>query len=50
MKKYRKFTRKLNWLTQGTHPDLNFIMMMMSKKNNLATLADLHKVNEVLKK
>ena len=50
MKEYRKFTGKLSWLTQGTRPDLSFTALTISKKNNSATIADLHKMNKVLKK
>ena len=50
MKEYRRFTGKLSWLLQVTHPDLNYMILAMSKKNDLATLTDLQKVNKVLKK
>ena len=50
MKEYRRFTGKLSWLAQGTHPDINYIMLVMQNKNNSATLADFQKVNKVLKK
>ena len=47
MKEYRKVKVKLSWLAQGTHPDLNYIMLVI---NDSVTLADLGKVNKVLKK
>ena len=50
MKKYRKCTGKLSWLTQGTRPDLSVTVLTMSRKNNSVMIADLHKVNKVLKK
>ena len=50
MKEYRKFNGKLSWLTQGTRQDLRVTVLTMSRKNNTAKFADLHKVNKVLKK
>ena len=49
MKEYRRFTDKLSQLGQGTCPELNYTLLMMSKKINLATVAYLQKVNKVMK-
>ena len=50
MMEYRRFTGKLNWLDLGTHTDLNYTMLEMSKKNNSAILANIQKVTKVMKK
>ena len=50
MKEYRILTGKLSWLAQGTHLNLNYTMLAMSEKNNSASLADIQKVNKVMKK
>ena len=46
-KEYRKFAGKVSWLAQGTCPDFNFTMLMISKRNNFATLVYLNKVKKV---
>ena len=43
-------TIKLSWLVNSTRPDLSYIAIRMSKKNNSATIRDLRDVNCVLKK
>ena len=50
MKEYKMFTGKLSWLGKRTRPDLSYTVLTMSRKNNAATIADLHKLNKVLKK
>ena len=49
MKEYRRFTDNLSQLGQGACPELNYTLLMMSKKINLATVAYLQKVNKVMK-
>ena len=50
MKIYRKMIGKFNWLAQSTRPDLCYTSLSMAKKNNVATIADLRKINFVMKK
>ena len=50
MKLYRKMTGKIAWLANSTRPDLCYLAMMMSKKNQGATIVDLRAVNLILKK
>ena len=50
MKLYRKYTGKITWLANSTRPDLCYLAMKMSKKNQGATMADLQDINRVLKK
>ena len=50
MKIYRKMIGKFNWLAQSTRPDLYYTSLSMAKKNNGATIADLRKINFVMKK
>ena len=38
MKVYRKMTGKLAWLANSTCPDLSYIALAMSKKNNSAKI------------
>ena len=41
---------KVELVAQRTRPDLSCRVLTMSRKNNSATIADLNKVNKVLKK
>ena len=50
MKQYRKMIGKINWLAQSTRPDLCYTGLSMAKRNNAATIADLRRVNFVMKK
>ena len=50
MKLYRKMTGKIAWLANSTRPDLCYLAMQMSKKNQGATIADLRDVNWILKR
>ena len=50
MKLYRKMTGKLAWLANSTRPDLCYLALQMSKKNNRATITDLRDINQILKK
>ena len=50
MKLYRKMTGKIAWLANSTRPDLCYLAMQMSKKNQGVTIADLRDVNRILKK
>ena len=49
-KEYRKYTRKISWLSQGTRIDLCYSALQLAKKNNSATIADLRNVNKVVEK
>ena len=50
LKEYRKYTGKISWLSQGTRPDLSYSALMLAKKNNSATIADLRNVNKIVGK
>ena len=50
MKLYRKMTSKIAWLANSTRPDLCYLALQMSKKNQGATIADLREVNRILKR
>ena len=50
MKLYRKMTGKIAWLANSTRPNLCYLAMQMSKKNQGATIADLRDVNRSLKR
>ena len=50
MKLYRKMTGKIAWLANSTRPDLCYLAMQMSKKNQGVTIADLRDVNRILRK
>ena len=47
---YRKYTGRISWLSQGTRPDLSYSALMLAKKNNSATIADLRNVNKIVGK
>ena len=50
LKEYRKYTGRISWLSQGTRPDLSYSALMLAKKNNSATIADLRNVNKIVGK
>ena len=50
MKLYRKMTGKLTWLANSTRPDLCYLALRMSKRNQEATISDLRDINRILKK
>ena len=50
MKLYRKYVGKLNWLAENTRPDLAIWSLNLSKQNAKATIGDLKKVNQIVKK
>ena len=50
LKIFRKMTGKLSWLANSTHPDLSYIALAMSKKNNSAQIKDLRDISRVIKK
>ena len=50
LKEYRKYTGRISWLSQGTRPDLSYSALMLAKKNNSATIADLRNVNKIVEK
>ena len=43
-------TGKIAWLANSTRPDLCYLALQMSKKNQGATISDLRDVKHVLKK
>ena len=49
-KKFRGAVGKLNWLQEATRPDLSFDNLNMSMKTKNATVADVNKLNKVIKK
>ena len=48
MKLYRKMTGKLAWLANSTRPDLCYLALQMSNKNQEATISDLRDINQIL--
>ena len=50
LRQYRRFTGKLSWLIQGTHPDLSYTTLAMLKKIDMVTITDLHNINRVIEK
>ena len=50
MKLYWKMASKKAWLANSTRPDLCYLALQMSKKNQGATIADLRDVNRILKR
>ena len=50
LQEYRKYAGKIQWLSQGTRPDLSFTALQMAKKNNSATIADLRGIDRVVEK
>ena len=50
MKLYRKMTGKIAWLANSTRPDLCYLAMQMSKRNQGVTIADLRDVNRILQR
>ena len=50
IKEYRKVTGKLSWLANSTRPDLSYMALAMSKKNNFTKICDLRNILRVLKK
>merc|ERR1712034_19701 len=50
LKKYRKYTGKISWLSQGIRPNLSYSVLILAKKNNSATIADLRNVNKKVEK
>ena len=50
LKTYRKYVGKLSWLAENTRPDLSICALNLSKNNQRATIGDLKKVNNVVKK
>ena len=50
LKEYRKYTGKISWLTQGSRPDLSYSALMLAKRNNSATIADLRNVNKIVER
>lgn len=49
MKLFRKYTGKLQWLSDNVRPDLAIIGLKMSTLNKSATLGDLKKINKMVK-
>merc|ERR1712115_637982 len=50
LKEYRKYTGKLSLLAQGTRPDLSYLALDLSKKNNSASISDLRNINSIVEK
>ena len=50
MKLFRKYVGKLNWLAENARPDIAIWALNLSKRNSQATIGDLKKVNQVVKK
>ena len=50
LKLFRKCVGKLNWLAENTRPDLSIWSLNLSKRNTNATLGDLKRVNQIIKK
>ena len=50
MKLFRKYVGKLNWLAENTRPDLAIWALNLSKQNAKATVGDLKRVNQIVKK
>ena len=49
-KQFRGAIGKLNWLQEGTRPDLSFDTLMMSMKTKHATIGDAKKMNKIIRK
>ena len=49
-KAFRGITGKLSWLQEQTRPDLSFDSLLMSMKNKHATVADINKINKIVRK
>ena len=49
-KVFRKYAGKIQWSAENVRPDLVFVGLNMSMKNNDATMGDLKKVNRIVKK
>ena len=47
---FRKYVGKLNWLAENTRPDLAIWALNLSKQNAKATIGDLKRVNQIVKK
>ena len=50
MKLFRKYVGKLSWLAENTRPDLAIWVLNLSKRNSNATIGDLKRINQVVKK
>ena len=50
MNLYRKYTGKIAWLANSTRPDLCYLALQISKKNQGATISDLRDINHIIKK
>ena len=50
MKLYRKYVGKLSWLAENTRPDLAIWALNLSKNNSKATIGDLKRINQVVKR
>ena len=50
MKLFRKYVGKLSWLAENTRPDLAIWALNLSLKNSNATIGDLKKINQIVKK
>ena len=50
LKSFRKYVGKLNWLAENTRPDLPIWALNLSKQNAKATIGDLKRINQIVKK
>ena len=50
LKLFRKYVGKLNWLAENTRPDLAIWALNLSKLNSKATIGDLKRVNQIVKR
>ena len=50
MKLFRKYIGKLNWLCENTWPDLAIWRLNLSKRTSIATIGDLKRMNQIVKK
>ena len=50
LKLFRKYVGKINWLAENTRPDLAIWALNLSKIGSKATIGDMKKLNQVIKK
>ena len=50
IKEFRKIAGKISWLANSTRPDISFIVLLMSKKNNTVNISNLRYIKRILKK
>ena len=50
LKLFRKYVGKINWLAENTRPDLSIWALNLSKQSSKATIGDLKKLNNIIKR